>query len=46
MDQQAFYLIYLGFMKHIYLKNYPVVLKIFFQTISLAFDKVLVLSNA
>ena len=38
--------IYIRFMKHVCTTNYPVILKTFFQIISSAFVKVLVLSNA
>ena len=46
IDQEAFYLIYLRFMKHVCATNYPVILKIFFHIISSAFTKLLVLNNA
>ena len=46
IDQEAFYLIYLRFMKHVCATNYPVILKIFFHFISSAFTKLLVLNNA
>ena len=41
INQEAFYPIQLRFMKHVCTRNYPVILKIFFQIISSALAKLL-----
>ena len=41
INQEAFCLIHLRFMKHVCTRNYPVILKIFFQIISWALAKLL-----